>query len=193
MIGITANSDAIEPRLRAVAAELGNGAVASRNGCNHVVTLIRTHLAGLAASRHVTASRLGASPTGHIRAQAARCAMADDKGALITVGIPGIGRAYHDIEIRPKSSSALTIPVHRLAYGKTVSELKRSRTIFRPQGKDYLATTEEDGTITVLYLLRKVVRQPRDPSLLPSREQLSYTYAEGWRAAIRLAMQRRGA
>lgn len=193
MISITVNSSTIEPRLRAVAAELGNGAAASRNGCDRVVALIRTHLSGLAASRHATAARLGASPTGHIRAQAARCAMADDKGALITIGIPGIGRAFHDIEIRPKRARAITIPVHRLAYGKTVYELARTRTIFKPKGKNYLATTEDDGTLTVLYLLRASVRQPRDPSLLPTRADISFHYAEGWRAAIRLAMQRRGA
>lgn len=189
MISISVDSDRIEPRLRALAAELGNGATASGNGADHVVTLIRTHLAGLAASRHATAARLGASPTGHIRAQACRREHADAHGATISIGIPGISRAFRDIEITPRRASALTIPVHRLAYGRTVYEVSRERPVFRPQGKDYLATTE-DGKLTVLYLLRTRVRQPRDPSLLPTREDIAYHYAQGWSAAIRRALGR---
>lgn len=190
MISISVDSSRIEPRLRALAAELGNGATASRNGADNVVALIRTHLAGLAGSRHATAAKLGASPTGHIRAQACRREHADAHGATISIGIPGISRAFRDIEITPRRASALTIPVHRLAYGRTVYEVSRERPVFRPQGKDYLATTAEDGTLTVLYLLRTRVRQPRDPSLLPTREDIAYHYAQGWSAAIRRALGR---
>lgn len=189
MISISVDSSRVEPRLRALAAELGNGATASRNGADNVVALIRTHLAGLAGSRHATAAKLGASPTGHIRAQACRREHADANGATISVGIPGIGRAFRDIEIAPRRASALTIPVHRLAYGRTVYEVSRDRSVFRPKGKNYLATTE-DGKLTVLYLLRTRVRQPRDPSLLPTREDLAWHYARGWSAAVRRALGR---
>lgn len=189
MISISVDSSRVEPRLRALAAELGNGATASRNGADQVVALIRTHLAGLAGSRHATAAKLGASPTGHIRAQACRREHADADGATISVGIPGIGRAFRDIEIAPRRASALTIPVHRLAYGRTVYEVSRDRSVFKPKGKNYLATTE-DGKLTVLYLLRTRVRQPRDPSLLPTREDLARNYARGWSAAVRRALGR---
>lgn len=190
MISISVDSSRVEPRLRALAAELGNGATASRNGADNVVALIRTHLAGLAGSRHATAAKLGASPTGHIRAQACRREHADANGATISVGIPGIGRAFRDIEIAPRRASALTIPVHRLAYGRTVYEVSRDRSVFRPKGKNYLATSDEEGNLTVLYLLRTRVRQPRDPSLLPTREDLAWHYARGWSAAVRRALGR---
>lgn len=190
MIAISIDSDRVEARLRAVAAELGNGGAASRNGADNVVALIRTHLAGLAGSRHATAKKLEASPTGHIRAQACRLERADARGATISIGIPGIGRAFQDIEIVPRRASVLTIPVHRLSYGRTVYEVSRDRPVFRPKGKNYLATTEKDGQLTVLYRLRSRVRQPRDPSLLPTREEIASNYAQGWSDAVRRALGR---
>lgn len=193
MIQITAHTSGISATLRAVAAEISAGRPALANAADEALKLIRTHLAGLAATRHATASRLGATPTGHIRAQAARRGPVTDTSATIEIGIPGIRRAWHDITIRPRQAAALTIPVHRLAYGRTARDLGTELRIFRPRGKDYLATTDAEGNLTVLYLLRKIVHQRRDPSLMPTKAQLTAAVTTGYSAALRRILAQRSA
>ena len=157
------------------------------NGVDEAIKLIRIHLSGLAATRHTTAARLGAAPTGHIRAQAVRRDSINASGAVISIGIPGIGRAFRDITIRPREARALTIPVHRLAYGRTARDLARDlgsdSPLFKPKGKNYLAA-QIDGQLTVLYLLRAAVRQPRDASLLPAMADITTAFRNGYAAAL---------
>ncbi len=189
MISITVDTGSIPARLRGLQSSLANPAHATANAADHVTARIRRHIAALGATRHATAFRLGATPTGHLRASAVRRESATATSATIAIGIPGIARAYRDITIRPRERAALTIPVHRLAYGRTVAEVARGHEIFRPRGKDYLATIlpedAQDRALTVLYLLRGAVRQPRDPSLLPTRDQITQDFLTGFRAALR--------
>lgn len=39
--------------------------------------------------------------------------------ASIDIDVPGVTRAYHDMDIRPRFRKYLTIPIHRQSYGKS--------------------------------------------------------------------------
>jgi hypothetical protein len=157
-----------------------------------VQALIVRHLEELALSKHDTANRLGASPTGFI-AQAADAAsdasavQPDGEGVSIRIRHPVVSRAFRSISIRPKNAKRLAIPVHRLAYGRRPAELFEplglkfaGNTIVQPQGDG-----EED---LVLYVLVRSVTQPQDRSLMPSDEEMADAAADGLRFYIRNAL-----
>ena len=105
-----------------------------------VKEVIRRHVAELAISRHKTAASLLASPTQHYKTQLINEPVVSGQTASIGISIRGISRAYHDLDIRPIKSKALTIPIHSMAYGVSVKEQKaRGRKIFRLRGTDILA------------------------------------------------------
>ncbi|WP_407450937.1 hypothetical protein [Fibrobacter sp.] len=44
--------------------------------------------------------------------------------ASIDIDVPGITRAYHDLNIKPRFRKALTIPIRREAFGKKASDFE---------------------------------------------------------------------
>ena len=147
---------------------------------NHVAALVRDHLAGVAARRHATARRLGAEPTGFL-ADAAGSVIAapEPRAVVVRVDSPGVKRAYHDVEIKPRNGSRyLTIPIQRLAYGRRVSSVARlvgeKWFVIQNGGRILLASKKpENGALLPLYILKRSVRQARDPSLMPSEAEIS--------------------
>ena len=138
---------------------------------------VRAHLRGL--SRHATAERLGATPTGFHAEGAARVThSATPDEATVRVPVPGIARALRDVEIRPVRARALTIPLAAEAYARRAGELRRlGWTIFRPLKKGEKKGGERrdvlmgrppgGGEAKPLYSLVTRVLQRRDPTLLP--------------------------
>ena len=58
------------------------------------------------------------------------------------IDIPGFGRAWHDITIRPINAKMLAIPIHREAYGKSPRQfadnlfgIKGRKVLFRKDGE----------------------------------------------------------
>lgn len=149
---------------------------------------VQNHLRRDVPRRHRTASRLGASPTMHLQKGASRVSFAaDENHGEVTIPIAGIGRAFHDVTITPKRSSALTLPTHRAAYGHRVSELRRMGwNVFRPKGHDVLMG-EKDGETVPLYALKKRVQQRQDRSLLPSDAEINSVVARAMMNEIRRA------
>lgn len=148
--------------------------------------LVRGHLRTEAAKRHRAATALGATPTGHLEKAAQSVSPeAAENEASVTVNSPGITRAFHALDIRPRAARSLTIPVHAFAYGRRAAEAARGLEggLFRPKGKSYLMGRVE-GTPTVLYLLRSHVRQAQDRSLLPSDGEIAAAAARGACRAI---------
>lgn len=183
-IHITVERDNLDARLRGIVSTLTRGE-AARAGGVEMEGAIKDHIHTLAYTRHGSAHRLGASPTGHYREEAVNLHSTDADSATVAVSIPGIARAYRDIDIRPVRGNALTIPIHAWAYGKTVAEVRDSgRDVFRPRKKDYLATLDEGGELVALYLLRKHVHQPRDSSLMPADETLQESFLRGVQMAV---------
>ena len=153
--------------------------VAGRAVMNHVQRHIRSYM----RTKHTSAHMLGARPTGHYEKGAAAITMtADQSGAEVRVPIPGLRRAWEDVEIRPgPGKRALTLPRAAIAYGRTVAEVRAlGWTVFRPKGTNWLMGSHEgDKSATLLYTLVGGVVQRRDPSLLPPQGEIAAT---GWNA-----------
>lgn len=98
--------------------------------------LTRDYLLEIAPETHKTASKLGAEPTGHLeRAAENVTSRADADAAYVGVTSPGITRAFHDLTIT--GHPWLTIPAHKLAYGRRAKSLERllGVRLFRPLKK----------------------------------------------------------
>ena len=119
------------------------------------------------------------------------------EGNSVSVGIfiPGITRALHDIVIRPVEAQSLAIPMHADAYGTTPREYSNNHpkgspeALFKPKGKDYLAKND-NGSLVVMYLLRKSVHQNQDPTLLPSSEEINKTVMDAIHGAVEAVLSR---
>jgi len=141
---------------------------------------VRSHLSAAAATRHSTASKLGAAPTGHLEkaAQSVR-SEADGAGGAVVVESPGIGRALGPVRIVPRLARALTIPKHPLAYGRRAKEVERliGSRLFRPTkaggAKSNVLAGTINGEMVVLYSLTKAVTLRHDPGLLPTVPEIS--------------------
>jgi len=153
-----------------------------------VMNFVQRHIRGYMRTKHHTANMLGARPTGHYRkGAAAMTTSADSSGAEVRIPIPGINRAYEDLEIRPgPGKRALTLPRAAVAYGRKVSEVRElGWTVFHPKGTNWLLGRRagEDTSVytlpTLLYTLVGGVLQRRDPSLLPPLGDIAAT---GWQA-----------
>lgn len=141
-----------------------------------LASAVRSHLRRVGATKHATASRLGATPTEHIIKGAARVTSnSSANGATVSVPIAGISRAFAPLTIRAKKANALTIPVAAASYGHRVRELSRMGwSIFRPKGHDVLmGKMDGDKEAQALYALKKQVVIRQDRSLLPSDTEVS--------------------
>lgn len=130
----------------------------------------------LAQTRHATARRMGATPTGFVAGARNRVSVrADSAGAHMTIAHPFFSSAEKDVLILPRKAGALTIPVHRIAYGKTARQVEaegRPLFVIRTARGSFLATKPGNGRLLLLFALKKGVIQPRDPSRLPPRKKL---------------------
>lgn len=174
-ISVKAN---INPRLRQILQEIGP--MTRRElfsvGANGLRIAVRRHLRREGAIRHATAGRLGAEPTQHIIKGAARVtSFSSEHGAVVSVPIAGITRAYRDLTILPVQAKALTIPIAAASYCHRVRELSRlGWNVFRPNGSDVLfGRRDGDETATALYALKKSVVVRRDRTLLPDDETIA--------------------
>lgn len=157
-------------------------------GANALRLSVRSHVRGIAPLRHVWATALGGTQTGHLEKGAARITSSSsaDHGE-VQIPIAGISRAFRDVTITAKRASALTIPVHGAAYGHRVRELERMGwNIFRPKGKDVLMGDHGDGAgAECLYILRRSVTQKQDRTLLPSDGDMNTCVARAMALSIK--------
>lgn len=152
-----------------------------------LATVVQRHVLRASAARHRTASRLGATPTGHLSEGAANIRMEKaGRQAVVTVPIPGITRAFHDLHIRPRTAKALTIPINAVAYGMRAPELAaRGWSLFtlparEGPGAGILFGRRAGARSTVaLYLLRESADVPQDRGLMPSDEEMGEALAYG--------------
>jgi len=148
---------------------------------------VQGHLRRYALAHHKTASGLGARPTGNLE-DAKVESTSDSDGATVTVAALGIRRALGPLEITPRNKRALTIPVAAIAYGRSIAYLKSHGVdVFRPKGKNYLATTEgkgKDAKVVPLYILAKRATLKHEPELLPGSDELEKNAIEAARDYI---------
>lgn len=91
----------------------------------------------------------------------------------INISVAGITRAYKNLTIRPTKTRALTIPIHRSAYGKRAGDFSDLFPINRKDGKSFLAKSDINGNLIYMFVLAKSAFQKRDKRLLPSDETFS--------------------
>ena len=158
-----------------------------------VTELVRNHLSRIAPRHHISAHRLGATPTGHIEkgARATHFTASSDSAEVI-IPIAGISRAFRPLTITPRTANALTLPVSSHSYGKRVGDLRASGwTIFRPKGKDTLwGKLQDEDDAVPLYVLKKRVQLKQDRSLLPSDAELGGTASKAMLDYIRRKTRR---
>ena len=58
--------------------------------------------------------------------------------AAVDVDVPGVTRAYHDLDIRPRFRRALTIPMHRDAYGRRASSFSDTFVLKKKNGSRFI-------------------------------------------------------
>jgi hypothetical protein len=92
----------------------------------------------------------------------------------VEIDVPGVTRAYRDLTIRPKFRRALTIPMHRDAYGKKASDFADLFPVRKKaSGKSYLARKAPGGGLAFMFALVDKVFQRRDSRLMPTDESLA--------------------
>lgn len=159
---------------------------------NAVRILVRDHLFRIAPRHHISAHRLGATPTGHIEkgARATHFTASPDSADVI-IPIPGLSRAFGPLTITPRNAAALTLPVSPHAYGKRVGDLRTNGwNIFRPKGHDILMGSLGDDEAVPLYVLKRRVQLKQDRSLLPSDAELGGTASKAMLDYIRRTTRR---
>lgn len=164
-----------------------------KNAGVRLARVIRNHMRLLASTRHDTANRLGATPTNHFKASDVLPPNATSSDVSVTITTPGIGRAYHDIDIDPVNGQFLTIPLHADAYGISAREYSdRYGRLFRinqkgstEKGKVLYTKDVLNGKPIPMYALTAHVHQVQDPSLMPTKDQMTEEALNGALAAIK--------
>ena len=85
------------------------------------------------------------------------------------VDIPGAGKAYHDVIIRPVRAKMLTIPMHSDAFHHSARDFND---LFKPKGKNILARNV-NGNLVAMFALAKSAFQKQDSSLMPTDDNLA--------------------
>ena len=146
-------------------------------------------------TRHKTARRLGATPTGIMEfyegyppfSMGGAEIYAYRRGAssvfVEVSGMPFLARAFGDVYITPKRAHALTIPIHRYAYAKRAADLKKEGwTLFTLGNRRAVSGVDRtrgvlfgmrgtEGPVP-LFALAKSATLPKDAKLLPSSEMV---------------------
>ena len=191
LISVTADTPQLDALNSALKSTDGRRKINVR-ASGYLFRLVRKHLQGLAQNRHATASRLGATPTNYYaKAYASSTYSATADGAEVTVRAPGFRRVFGPLTVLPRNAQALSIPVHPLAYGKRVSDLKRDGVnVVRPKGASYLIKPNKDGSVELLYLLVRSVLIPQDRTMLPSDDALRAETRKGIKSGIKSILKK---
>lgn len=88
------------------------------------------------------------------------------------VNVPGVSRAYHDIDIYPTKRQSLTIPLHQEAFGKKATDFENLFVVNTDRGKAFLARNN-GGSLEMMYLLTKHVHQKQNKSIMPTDDTIA--------------------
>lgn len=168
-----------------------------KNGMNSILraagtnlaTCIRKHMRRLNATRHSPLS--GGKSSNHFSPDKVSEPRISNDAVTVAINIPGITRAYHDIDIYPVEANALTIPLHESAYGISPREANDRGTyrLFRIKRDgvpgNVLYRNGDDGELIPMYSLTQHVHQVRDPSLMPTDSKMTDEALQGALDAIK--------
>lgn len=133
--------------------------------------LTSEHITRASRTRHTTATRLGAKPTGYLERAASTVEARGSKG-LVTLTIQGdiFKRAFGPVTVTAKRAKMLTIPWSAKALGRRAAEFPGLFVFTSKRGSVFLAQRINKSKIEFLFLLKKSVTLPQDRGLLPSDE-----------------------
>lgn len=168
-----------------------------------VYNFIHRHFLAYAQTHHASADRLGAPHTKHME-RAARDMTHESNASegRITLAMAGVGRAYHDIDIRMRDKR-LTLPIAKESYGKTVADMRRrygddKMFVFQSRhGNLIMAASEDKGrgrkrhrTMIPLFVLKEHVHQRQDATMLPRPQEISEVAYDALKESIAQVMGR---
>lgn len=170
--------------------QLTDRTILHKSIAGYAETLTRQHLKVLAGTRHKTANRLGAQPSGHL-ARAAESVTSDgtDQAAVVSVVSPGLRRAFGPMTIQPRNGAKyLTIPAAAESYNRRARSFNDLRVqVFKGGRLLALVRDGKDGArAQVLYWLKTTVSQPQDRSLLPADDEFAQAAYAGVRDYLRV-------
>lgn len=185
------------PAIQAILSAVRDRSGLHRSMSYDLAAMVAGHIRRASATRHASANRLGAAPAGHLEAAARSVAPTmDGKEIAATVSSPGFRRVDGPLEIKAKNTPNLTIPVHAVAYGRRVWQVRNllGTPIFRPlapggkrgQGpwRNFLAA-QVRGEFRILYALKPFVVLPQDRGLLPSEGEYGDRMTQAMRRYLR--------
>ena len=166
-----------------------------RSAGQNLAKCIRKHMRTLNSTRHSALS--GGRHSNHFSPNKVLEPVVADNNVTVAVAIPGISRAYHDIDIYPKEANALAIPLHESAYGISPRE-NNDRGIYKLFRINKSGSTEkgnvlyrkEGDELIAMYALTQHVHQTQDSSLMPTNEQMTDEALQGAVAAIKTILAR---
>jgi hypothetical protein len=178
---IFSDSDAVIPRLGQFVEQLRDRTGLHEAIGRRALHVTRDWLIEIAQTRHNSAQRLGAEPSGFWgRAAEQVHSEADQEAATVTVSGPGIGRAAHDVDIEPgEGKKFLTIPLCAEAYNQRAYRVPGLFVFKGTMGGLFLAAKNPDGSLNIWYALVASVHQQQDRSLLPSDTDYTLAAMEG--------------
>lgn len=155
---------------------------------------VRQHIRAAAASRHYTANKLQATPTGYLTK---RAEMVEGRGVAEGAEIVVTGaifrRVFGPVTVRATAAKMLTIPWSREAYGRRAREFNDLFVYVSKRSKGVAFLARREGKkLSFLFLLKRQVVLPQDRSLLPSNEQLEQVAELGARAYLKSEMRQLG-
>lgn len=113
----------------------------------------------------------------------------DGPGDSVIVNVPGITRAYHDLNIKPIRAQKLAIPLHKEAFGvKSPKDVPNLFYVKNKNGTEMLAKNE-GGALVVMYILKDSVHQAQNPDLMPSDDTIVQNINERLAALIDRAVK----
>ncbi len=147
----------------------------------------RMYLRKIAPTKHKTASKLGAAPTGYLTK---RAELVESKGnrdrAVITFTGAIFKRVFGPVKVTARRKKMLTIPMRAEAYGRRAREFGKELFVYRAkQGRAFLARSVGNGRLQLLYLLKRSVVLPQDRSLIPSDAEFGQMAELGARGYLR--------
>ena len=91
---------------------------------------------------------------------------------VVDVDVPGVSRAYHDIDIIPRNRQYLTIPMHREAFGRSAPDFNDLFVVKKKDGSEFLAKND-GGNLSMMFFLTKHVHQRMNPRIMPTDNELA--------------------
>ena len=154
--------------------------------------LTRAHIATASQTRHKTAEKLGANPTGYLLNKASSVEAIGAPGrVLLSVSGEIFKRTFQPVKVSAVNAKMLTIPVAAESYGKRAGEFSNLFVFKSKTGKQssFLAR-KVDGKMQFLFLLKRSVVLPQDRGLLPSEAQVFQTVEQTADDQLKLMMRK---